>query len=71
MIRALRCAEQEYDMQVSSIPIPTNPSINSIDVGVAVLAKNLDTIEQLGQGMIKMMEQSVAPHLGQNIDLRA
>ena len=57
-------------MQVSSIPIPTGPSLNSVDVGVAVLAKNLDTIEKLGQSMIKMMEQSVAPHLGQNIDLR-
>ncbi len=57
-------------MQVSPIPIPTNPSISSVDVGVAVLSKNLDTIEKLGQSMIKMMEQSVAPHLGQNIDLR-
>ena len=57
-------------MQISPIPIPTGPSINSVDVGVAVLSKNLDTIEKLGQSMIKMMEQSVAPQLGQNIDLR-
>ncbi|NLO08902.1 MAG: putative motility protein [Clostridiales bacterium] len=57
-------------MQVASIPIPINPSVTSVDVGVAVLAKNLDLIEELGQNMIKMMEQSVAPHLGQNIDLR-
>ena len=64
------CAEQEYDMQISSIPIPTNPPINSVDVGIAVLSKNLDVIEKLGQSMISMMEQSVAPHLGQNIDLR-
>ena len=38
--------------------------------GVAVLAKNLDVIEEMGQAMIKMMEQSVSPHLGQNIDLQ-
>lgn len=57
-------------MQISSIPIPTNPPINSVDVGIAVLSKNLDVIEKLGQSMISMMEQSVAPHLGQNIDLR-
>lgn len=57
-------------MQISSIPMPINPSINSVDVGVAVLSKNLETIEELGQSMIKMMEQSVAPHLGQNIDIR-
>ncbi|NLK99523.1 MAG: putative motility protein [Clostridiales bacterium] len=57
-------------MQISSIPMPINPSINSVDVGIAVLSKNLETIEELGQSMIKMMEQSVAPHLGQNIDIR-
>ncbi|NLP16413.1 MAG: putative motility protein [Clostridiales bacterium] len=57
-------------MKITSLPIPTNPSIDSVDVGIAVLAKNLDTIEKLGQSMIKMMEQSVAPQLGQNIDIR-
>jgi hypothetical protein len=57
-------------MKIASMPIPTGPSLNSVDVGVAVLAKNLDIIEILGQSMIKMMEESVAPHLGQNVDLR-
>lgn len=57
-------------MQISSIPIPTGPSLSSVDVGVAVLSKSLDTIDKLGQSMIKMMEQSVEPNLGQNIDLR-
>ncbi|CUH93708.1 YjfB family protein [Herbinix luporum] len=52
-----------------SLPIVTSPTIDSVDVGVAVLAKNLDTVEELGQSMIKMMEQSVAPYLGQNIDI--
>ena len=36
---------------------------------VAVLAKTLDTVEESGDLMIKMMEQSVTPHLGQNIDI--
>ena len=35
----------------------------------AVLAKNLETLEVQGDAMIKMMEQSVQPHLGQNIDI--
>ena len=51
-------------MKITSLPIPTNPSIDSVDVGIAVLAKNLDTIEKLGQSMIKMMEQSVALSVG-------
>lgn len=57
-------------MKIASLPIPANPPVNSVDVGIAVLSKNLDVIEDLGQSMIKMMEQSVSPHLGQNIDLR-
>lgn len=57
-------------MQAISMPISLSSSLNSVDVSVAVLAKNLDTVEKLGQDMIKMMEQSVAPHLGQNIDIR-
>lgn len=56
-------------MNISPNPISIISTANSIDIGVAVLAKNLDTIEELGQSMIKMMEQSVAPHLGQNIDI--
>lgn len=39
-------------------------------VGVAMLSKGLDTVEVLGDSMIKMMENSVAPHLGGNIDIR-
>ncbi|MBB2181563.1 YjfB family protein [Lachnospiraceae bacterium MD1] len=57
-------------MGISSLPVSTNQPVNSVTVGIAVLSKNLDTIEQAGQGLIKMMEQSVTPHLGQNIDLR-
>lgn len=57
-------------MQIASLAMPTGPSLDSIDVGIAVLAKSLDTVEKLGESMIQMMEQSVAPHLGQNIDLR-
>lgn len=36
---------------------------------IAVLAKTLDTVEESGAAMIKMMEQSVTPHLGQHIDI--
>lgn len=43
--------------------------VNS-QVSVAVLAKNLDTIETLGDGMKKMMEMSVNPNLGANIDVQ-
>ena len=43
----------------------------SQDVGTAMLGKSLDMAEDLGAGMVKMMEASVTPELGQNIDLYA
>lgn len=43
----------------------------SRDVGTAMLGKSLDMAEDLGAGMVKMMEASVTPELGQNIDLYA
>ena len=44
------------------------------DVGIAVLSKQLDMNESLGQSMVammdrSMMEQSVAPHIGSNFDM--
>lgn len=40
------------------------------DVSTAMLAKSMDTAEVIGDSMIKMMEQSVTPNLGANIDIR-
>ena len=37
-------------------------------VSVAMLSKSLDTVEDMGDGMVKIMESSVTPYLGQNID---
>lgn len=38
-------------------------------VGTAVLAKTLDTVEQNGAALTKMMEMSVNPSVGGNFDL--
>jgi len=38
-------------------------------IGVAVLDKSLSTVSSAGDSMVKMMEQSVNPNLGQNIDI--
>ncbi len=39
------------------------------DIGVLMLSKQLDAVETMGDSMIKIMEQSVTPHLGGNIDI--
>lgn len=57
-------------MDIVGLSMALNVSRTMSDVSTAVLAKNLDTCEELGDGMVKMMEQSVNPELGQNIDIR-
>ncbi|MBD5136184.1 MAG: putative motility protein [Lachnospiraceae bacterium] len=42
----------------------------STDIGIAVLSNSLELIDDMGEGMIKIMESSVNPELGQNVDLR-
>lgn len=38
-------------------------------VSVAILDKTLETVNDGGENLTKMMEQSVQPELGQNIDI--
>lgn len=57
-------------MTIQSLPIATNPTVNNSSVGIAVMAKSLDNAQQSGDNLIKMMEQSVNPSLGQNIDMK-
>lgn len=48
-------------------------SLNAIEVqskaGMAVLDKSLENMEVMGDGMRKLLETSVTPNLGQNIDI--
>ena len=55
-------------MDIASLSIAQSTINVASDVQVAVLGKSLDTMETLGDGMKKMLESSVTPHLGQNID---
>ena len=58
-------------MDIASLSMAMSASNVNSDVGIAVLGKNLDTLKQAGDGMLKMMESSVTPNLGQNIDYSA
>lgn len=57
-------------MDIAALSVQAAAVKASDMVSVAVLKKTLETIEGSGESMIKMMEQSVQPNLGQNIDLR-
>lgn len=56
------------DIAGLSMNLSTASIVN--DVQVAVLKQSLDTLESSGDGLTKMMEASVTPELGQNIDIR-
>ena len=57
-------------MDIPSLSIQLSTAKANDMISVALLKKTLDTVEDNGESMIKMMEQSVTPNLGQNIDLR-
>jgi hypothetical protein len=57
-------------MTISSLPISFSPETSDSIIGTVILAKSLDTAQIQGQDLIRMMEQSVTPNLGQNIDIR-
>jgi hypothetical protein len=56
-------------MDIAMLSILQSQSQLATNVGTAVLGMNLDTVEQSADNLIKMMEQSVNPNLGQNIDI--
>lgn len=55
-------------MDIPALSIALNSIQTSNDIGIAVLAKNLDVMNTEGDALTKMMELSVNPVIGQNID---
>ncbi len=53
----------------SMAPASAAVSVGNATISTAVLAKSLDTFEQTGESLIKMMELSVNPHIGGNFDM--
>jgi hypothetical protein len=54
-------------MSLTGIPsIASEPNM----LEVAMLSKSLDTYQTAGESLTKMMELSVNPDLGQNIDIK-
>ncbi len=39
------------------------------EASILMLSKQLDSFEEMGASMVKLMEQSVNPHVGGNIDI--
>lgn len=56
------------DIAMTSMVLSQNQIMTNI--GTAVLAQTLDTIEVSSDNFVKMMEQSVNPNIGQNVDIK-
>ncbi len=50
---------------LSALDMPST----STDIGIAVLSKQLDLSETMGDSMVRAMELSVNPNVGSNIDI--
>lgn len=59
------------DIQGLSLASITLSSANvNTDIGMALLSKSLEATDETGSAMIEMLEKSVNPMVGQNIDIR-
>lgn len=57
-------------MNIAAYSIMNSQNQAMESIGIAVLAKVMDTAEAEGAQITQMMEQSVNPGLGANIDIR-
>ncbi|MGI6623748.1 MAG: putative motility protein [Clostridiaceae bacterium] len=57
-------------MDVAAISISMHQGKLAQQVGIAVLKKAMTNAETIAQDMLKVLEQSVTPYLGQNVDIK-
>ena len=57
-------------MDIAEYSIANSQASLMYNVSPAVTKMSMDTAETAGENMVKMMEQSVNPNLGSNIDIR-
>ncbi|MNC45731.1 hypothetical protein D3C81_1693820 [compost metagenome] len=58
-------------MDIAALSIGLSQSSLKQAVSISVVKMSKDQAEVNGEALIKMMEQSVLPHLGGNIDIKA
>ncbi|MCR5215739.1 MAG: YjfB family protein [Lachnospiraceae bacterium] len=56
------------DLNISALSIGANSINTNNTVGLAMVKKSMEAMEQSGDNMKKMMEASVNPNVGQKID---
>ena len=62
--------DMDLGMDIASYSMANATNNLMQSVGVAMLSKTLDSQEMQGDALAKMMEMSVNPNVGANIDIR-
>lgn len=62
--------EEVIYMNIPALSVSMSRSELGIDLGTALMAKVLDTVEDAGAALEEMIETAVIPELGENIDIR-
>lgn len=57
-------------MEIEALSMAMNQTKLQTDVQTAILAKTIDVVNAESEAMTKMMEMSVNPELGANLDIR-
>lgn len=58
-------------MDISSLSTSMSLTNLQMNVGYSMLAKSMEVAEDTGDAITKIMEQSVNPNIGSNIDISA
>lgn len=56
-------------MNIAALSMSLASADLQTQIGTAVMQLSMDTVEQVSDGMKQMMEQSVTPYIGGNIDI--
>jgi hypothetical protein len=56
-------------MDIAAVSTAMSMAELQTDIGIAVLSKSMDNMETMGEGMKKILESSVTPHIGGNVDV--
>lgn len=58
-------------MDIASVSTQLSAAALGQAVSIAVLKNTKNEVQQQGQELVQMLQQSVTPHLGRNLDIRA
>lgn len=58
-------------MDIAALSMAMSQASVKTEANVSIMKKTIDQAETNGQEVVKMLEQSVRPHVGSSIDFRA